>query len=52
MQVSANVKRIADEICGLTVLEVADLHELLKKRLRIEAGVKTREKRPATMLPL
>ena len=35
---SERVMKIADDICGLTVLEVADLHALLKKRLRIEAS--------------
>ncbi|CAG9463623.1 unnamed protein product [Pedinophyceae sp. YPF-701] len=37
-EASERVKKIADEICGLTVLEVADLHAILKKRLRIEAA--------------
>jgi len=43
--VSDRVQKVADEICGMTVLEVADLHELLKKRLRIEAG-------PAMSMPM
>jgi len=45
MQYSENVQRIADQICGMTVLEVADLHELLKDRLRIEAA-------PAMAMPM
>ena len=44
--VSEKVKALADDICNLTVLEVADLHQVLKDRLRIEAGTCQRTPQP------
>jgi large subunit ribosomal protein L7/L12 len=38
--ISSRVLRLADDVCGLTLLEVNDLSEILKKRLNIQEPVR------------